>query len=140
MSTEATRLLAQNYLDVLNRALSTRNFDLLATIAATDLIDHGAGVGLESWAKIAAMTLDAFPDAQLSTVGILADGDMAAIRSVLHGTHLGDALGFPATGKAIALNVVDIVRFQDGLAAERWLFSSDREMMEQLGMAPAPEA
>lgn len=132
--------MALNYLNVLNRLLSMRDFDLLATIATADLVDHGVGVGLESWAAMAAGTLSVFPDAQLSAEAILADGDTAAIRGVLRGTHLGEGMGIPPTGKAVALNFVDIVRFQDGLAAERWLFSNDREMMEQLGMAPEPGA
>lgn len=140
MSTEATRHLARNYADVLNRALSTRNFDLLATIATADLVDHGVGIGLESWATMAAGTLSVFPDAQLDVESILADGDTAAIRSILRGTHLGEGLGFPPTGKAIALNVVDIVRFENGLAVERWLFSNDGEMMQQLGVAPETRA
>lgn len=140
MSTEETRKLALNYLNVLNRVLSTRDFDLLATIATADLVDHGVGVGLESWAAMAAATLSVFPDAQLSAEAILADGDTAAIRGVLRGTHLGEGMGIPPTGKAVALNIVDIVRFQDGLAAERWLFSNDRELMQQLGMAPEPGA
>ena len=140
MSTEETRKLALNYLNVLNRVLSTRDFDLLATIATADLVDHGVGVGLESWATMAAATLSVFPDAQLSAEAILADGDTAAIRGVLRGTHLGEGMGIPPTGKAVALNFVDIVRFQDGLAAERWLFSNDRELMQQLGMAPEPGA
>lgn len=140
MSTEETRKLALNYLNVLNRVLSTRDFDLLATIATADLVDHGVGVGLESWAAMAAATLSVFPDAQLSAEAILADGDTAAIRGVLRGTHLGEGMGIPPTGKAVALNFVDIVRFQDGLAAERWLFSNDRELMQQLGMAPEPGA
>lgn len=140
MSTEETRKLALNYLDVLNRVLSMRDFNLLATIATADLVDHGAGVGLESWATMAAGTLSVFPDAQLSAEAILADGDTAAIRGILRGTHLGEGMGVPPTGKTVALNVVDIVRFQDGLAAERWLFSNDRELMQQLGMAPEPGA
>jgi predicted ester cyclase len=140
MSTEETRKLAQNYLNVLNRVLSTRDIDLLATIATADFVDHGVGIGLESWAKMAAGTLGVFPDAQLNAEAILADGDTAAIRGVLRGTHLGEGMGIPPTGKTVALNVVDIVRFQDGLAAERWLFSNDRELMQQLGMAPEPGA
>ncbi len=140
MSTEETRKLALNYLNVLNRVLSMRDFDLLATIATDDLVDHGVGVGLENWAAMAAGTLSIFPDAQLSAEAILADGDTAAIRGVLRGTHLGEGMGVPPTGKTVALNVVDIVRFQDGLAAERWLFSNDRELMQQLGMAPEPGA
>lgn len=140
MSTEETRRLAQNYLNTLNRVLNTRDFDLLATIATADLIDHGAGVGLDSWKAMTARTLSMFPDAQLVAEAILADGDMAAIRGVLRGTHLGDGMGVPPTGKAVAVDFVDIVRFQSGLAAERWLLSDGVSIMQQLGLGPEPGA
>jgi predicted ester cyclase len=119
MSTEETGNLARNYLDVLNRVLRTRDFALLAIVAAADLVDHGAGVGLESWATVTAATLGDFPDAQVSAEAILADGNMAAIRGVLRGTHLGEGMGIPPTGKTVTVEFADIVRFQDGLAAER---------------------
>lgn len=140
MSTEETRRLAQNYPNTLNRVLNTRDFDLLATIATADLIDHGVGAGLDNWKAMTARTLSVFPDAQLSAETILADGDMAVIRGILRGTHLGDGMGFPPTGKTVAIDVADIVRFQDGLAAERWLFVDERSLMQQLGMASQPGA
>lgn len=138
MSTEETRRLARNYLEVLNRVLSTRDFELLRTIATPDFVDLGAGVGLESWANMVAGTLSLFPDAQLGATAILADCDTAVICGVLRGTHLGHGLGIPPTGKPIALGFADIVRFEKGLAAERRLFSSDSDLMQQLGMAPQP--
>lgn len=140
MLTEETRRLAQNYLDVVNRVMHTQDYNLLSTIASANFVDHGMGVGLESWKTMAAYTLSIFPDAQFSAEAILADGDTAVIRGVLSGTHLGDGMGIPPTGKASMVNYVDIVRFQSGLAAERWLFNNDREMMEQLGLTPEPDA
>lgn len=138
MSTEETRRLAQNYLEVLNRVMRTQDFDLLATIASADFVEHGVGVGLESWKTMVAASASAFPDAQLGAEAILADGDTAVIRGVLTGTHLGDGMGFPPTGKAVALDFADIVRFQGGLAAERWLLADNMTLMQQLGMAPEP--
>lgn len=49
MSTEETRQLAHNYLDVLNRVLRTDDVDLLDGIATADFIEHGSSPGLAKW-------------------------------------------------------------------------------------------
>jgi len=138
MATEETRKLAQRYLDTLNRVLSTGNLDLLDNIATADFIEHGAGVGLDSWKKNVAASRSAFPDSQLTANAILADGDKAAIHATLRGTNLGELYGMPPTGKAISIDFIDIVRFQNGLAAERWMIADAMGMMTQLGVMPEP--
>ncbi|RIK14574.1 MAG: hypothetical protein DCC52_19535 [Chloroflexi bacterium] len=69
---------------------------------------------------------------------MLADGDKAAIHATLRGTNLGELYGMPPTGKAISIDFIDIVRFQNGLAAERWMIADAMGMMTQLGVMPEP--
>lgn len=140
MSTEETRQLAHKYLDVLNRVLRTGEVDLLDGIGTADFIEHGGGVGLASWKQNVAGSRSIFPDSQLIATAILADGDKAAIHATLRGTHLGDGLGMPPTGKEISIDIVDIVRFQDGMAVERWAVGDEMGMMRQLGLIPEPGA
>ena len=137
MATEETRQLAQNYLETLNRVLGTGEVDLLDGIATADFVAHGAGVGLDSWKQNVVGSRSFFPDAQLIAKAILADGDKAAIHSTLRGTHLGEMNGIPPTGKQISIDIVDIVRFQDGMAVERWVLGDEMGMMRQLGLMPA---
>lgn len=42
----------------------------------------------------------------------------------------------PPTGKEIAIDIVDIVRFQDGMAVERWAVGDEIGIMRQLGLMP----
>ncbi|MEJ0057667.1 MAG: ester cyclase [Bacteroidota bacterium] len=45
---------------------------------------------------------------------------MVTTRKILSGTHTGDLLGAPASGKKIEIEVIDIVRLLDGRYAEHW--------------------
>jgi predicted ester cyclase len=48
-------------------------------------------------------------------------------------------MGHPPTGKSIDLDVIDIVRVQDGLVVEHWGIADQLGMMAQLGLLPSPE-
>jgi predicted ester cyclase len=57
------------------------------------------------------------------------------------GTHQGELLGMPATGKPINVQFIDIIRFgDDGLAREHWGVFDTMTMMQQLGAVPGPPA
>ena len=46
-------------------------------------------------------------------------------------------MGMPATGKAIEVQLIDIIRFgDDGLAAEHWGVFDTMAMMQQFGAVP----
>ena len=60
----------------------------------------------------------AFPDAHWHEDAIVAEGDLVVGRYTLRGTHLGEFLGIPATGKAITVSNIHIVRIMDGKIVE----------------------
>lgn len=62
-------------------------------------------------------TLSAFPDAQLSAVSVLADGDMAAIRSVLRDTH-NEQVAWFTTGQRSLLRFDVVLRTVTGSPEE----------------------
>ena len=51
---------------------------------------------------------------------MVAEGDLVATYKTFTGTHTGDFLGIPATGKQATIRVMDIVRYRDGRIAEHW--------------------
>jgi predicted ester cyclase len=69
------------------------------------------------------------------------EGDMLFVHFNQKGTNSG-AMGpdMPATGKAIDVSGVDIIRFANGKAVEHWGYWDETTMMQQLGLAPAPGA
>ncbi len=50
----------------------------------------------------------------------LAEGDKVTTRKTISGTHVGALLGVEPTGKPVSIDVIDIVRVQDGRYAEHW--------------------
>ncbi len=68
---------------------------------------------------------------------VLASDDKVVMRSKLTGTHQGELMGIPPTGKSIDVQLIDIIRFgDDGLAREHWGVLDSLGMMQQLGVVP----
>jgi len=83
------------------------------------------------------MYIAAFPDLRMDAEDVLTSGDKVVARSRATGTHQGEFMGIPATGKAVDVQLIDIIRFgDDGLAYEHWGVFDTMTMMQQLGAVP----
>ncbi len=80
--------------------------------------------------------LEAFPDMTYEIEDLVAEGDLVAIRGALRGTHRGQFIGQPPTGKRVTVPLLDIIRLVDGKMAEHWGETDTMAMMQQLGLAP----
>jgi predicted ester cyclase len=81
----------------------------------------------------------AFPDLRMEAEDVLASADKVVARVHATGTHQGEFMGIPATGKSVDVQVIDIMRFgADGLVHEHWGLFDALGMMQQLGAIPAP--
>ena len=50
----------------------------------------------------------------------VAEGDKVTTRKTIAGVHTGTLLGIAATGRAVSIDVIDIVRLRDGQYVEHW--------------------
>jgi steroid delta-isomerase-like uncharacterized protein len=64
--------------------------------------------------------LSAFPDLRMTVEATLAEGDEVVVRWVCTGTHEGDGLGFPATGRRVSFRGVTWIRFSGDKMVEGW--------------------
>jgi predicted ester cyclase len=80
----------------------------------------------------------AFPDLMLTIEEIIADGDKTWARITARGTHRGQFMHLPPTGKTITIDVIDICRFEGGKIAEHWGVADRLAMMQQIGAIPKP--
>ncbi|CAB3809888.1 ester cyclase [Paraburkholderia fynbosensis] len=63
----------------------------------------------------------------------LCDGDKVTTRKTISGKHVGTLAGVEATGKEIAIDVIDIVRVRDGRYVEHWGVNTLAAVVAQLG-------
>jgi predicted ester cyclase len=79
-----------------------------------------------------------FPDMRMEPQDILTSGDKVVARVRATGTQKGEFMGVPPTGKAVDVQLIDIIRFgSDGLAHEHWGLFDALKMMQQLGLVPS---
>jgi predicted ester cyclase len=65
-----------------------------------------------------------------------AGGDLVTTYKTYHGTHQGEFLGIPATGKKVSFYTVDAMRVVDGKITEPWGVATLLDLMQQLGVVP----
>ena len=75
----------------------------------------------------------AFPDMQLTLEEMLTDGDRVAFRSTLRGTHRGNFLAIPPTGRAVTVSLIDMMRIEQGQIIEHWGGPDLFDLLQQVG-------
>jgi predicted ester cyclase len=81
----------------------------------------------------------AFPDMRMNVDDLVDGGSKTVARVTFTGTHQGDFIGVPASGKQVDTQLIDIMRFDDaGLVCEHWGVSDMLTLMQQIGAVPAP--
>lgn len=65
------------------------------------------------------------------------NGDKVVSRYTVRGTHEGDLMNMPPTGKTADVAGISIVRFENGKAVEEYSLTDLMSMFQQLGLAPA---
>jgi len=78
----------------------------------------------------------AFPDLHITIEDLIAEDDKVVARDTVTGTHQGEYMGLPPTGKSITYNEIFICRFADGRVAETWGVVDVLSQMRQLGAIP----
>lgn len=78
----------------------------------------------------------AFPDWHEEAVQLVAEGDTVAGRFRCSGTHLGEFLGNPPTGKRMEVEEVFFVRAEDGRFVDFWGLEDSLGRLRQLGLLP----
>jgi predicted ester cyclase len=113
--------------------------ELIDELIAEDLVDHVElpglrGNGRARYRASIEMARAAFPDYRNPLDFVLADGEFAVSYGRSTGTHRGEYMGIPPTGRSFDVPTFGILRFASGQAVERWGFSDNLAMMQQLGL------
>ncbi|HVY22705.1 MAG TPA: ester cyclase [Steroidobacteraceae bacterium] len=113
------------------------NMDAAKELLAPGFVNRtappGTPAGPEGMMHMVANILKpAFPDLKVEIHDQIAEGDKVTTRKTIHATHQGTLMGIAATGRAVSIDVIDIVRIADGKYAEHWGINTLFQLLSQL--------
>jgi predicted ester cyclase len=124
---------------IFDEVINQGRIDAADELFAEDFVDHGPMGDLQGRDAFKGLILgwrSAVPDVHCLVENIVVEGDLAGWLVRTTGTHTGDGLGFPATGKPFETVSANIGRFSNGLAVEHWSEQGMLPMLMQIGMMP----
>ena len=139
--------MAQDNRAVLDRineeAFRQGNTGVIDELVSDDFVEHNPMPGVEGtregFKQMVAGLHQAFPDFDTQVQDQIAEGDKVVERWTAGGTHQGEFMGIPATGRHIEIEGMDISRLADGRIVEHWTQMDALAMMQQLGVIPDQE-
>jgi steroid delta-isomerase-like uncharacterized protein len=128
---------------LVEEALNAGRLEVVDELVASDFVEHDPSLpeevrGPAGVKELIAGYRAAFPDIHITIEDQIADGDYVVSRWSGTGTHQGELMGMPATGKQATVTGITIDRIADGRIAESWDNWDTLGMMQQLGAIPAP--
>ena len=140
MSTEQNKALFRQLIEeFFNRGNMSRADEFLAPdFVEREELPPGIPRDREGVKQLTTMLRSAFPDFKATIDDIVAEGDKVVVRSTWSGTHKGEFMGIPPTGKSVSFGVIDIIRIAGGKCVEHWGQMDSMGLMQQLGAIPAP--
>ena len=123
-------------------ALSAGDLDGAVAVFAPNAVVHSSGaphpLTVEGFKQFGGVILGAFPGGTATIEDMIVEGDKVVSRLTYRGTHTGDLMGIPPTGKSVTVSEMIIDQFADGKIVESWRLFDQMAMMQQLGVIPAP--
>lgn len=93
-------------------------------------------MNLEGHKQFAAAFYGGFPDLYHTIDDVFGVDGRAAVRFTIHGTHTGNFMGIPATGRSVAIGAIALFSVVDGKIVEIRGEFDQLGMMRQLGVVP----
>ena len=132
MSMEENKALIRRYFQKIDEG----DLTVIDDFVAPDFVDHSTSPGSspdrDGLKQGAAGFLAAVPDGYHKVEDLVAEGDRVVARVRGYGTHLGELMGVPATGKMVTATGIVIWRIADGKIVERWSVLDALGLMRQL--------
>lgn len=118
--------------------------DVLDELVAENFVNHDESVppdlppGREGLKLLAQGYHSAFPDLDFTIEEQIAEGDLVVSRWSATGTHQGELMGIPATGKQARTTGITIDHIEGGKITETWTSWDRLGLLQQLGVVPEP--
>src|SRR6266498_1387305 len=134
MPIEENKNIVRRYQEIYN----SNELDRLTEVVSADLLTPnimpGIPQGLEGAKAAHRIMLAGFPDYQTFVEDMIAEGDKVAARIRMAGTHTGEFMGIPPTGRQISFTGIYIARIANGKMVEHWGEEDSVSLLQQLGV------
>jgi steroid delta-isomerase-like uncharacterized protein len=125
-----------------DEVITQGNIEAAAQYVWEDVIEQvplpGQGPGLDGLEDILRAMRAGFPDMVFSIQEQVAERDKVASRFEWTGTHRGEFLGIPATGRTVRVWGIVIDRLEDGRIKDTRIIMDTFGLLGQLGVLPSP--
>ena len=139
MSTEENKAMVRRCIE---EVFNKQNVTALDEFLAPNVVHHSLPPGVprdrEGFKQFVSVLHAAFPDFRIIVEDMIAEGDKVVARATTGGTHKGEFIGIPPTGKQATWTEIFIWRIDGGKAVEMWAELDQLGMMHQLGVMPPP--
>lgn len=136
---EATKAAAVSFFEAQDRLRGGPAGDLCAE-GYTAYLGNFPPFDLEGHKAFAATFYAGIPDLEHRIQEVIAEGDWAAVRFRLTGTHSGSLTGQPPSGKRIDAGAIALMRISAGKVAELRAEFDQMGLMQQIGALPRESA
>jgi steroid delta-isomerase-like uncharacterized protein len=141
MSIDLKKFVHQWFDEVWNQGQESAIEHLMAThVLAHGLSPEGSMQGRDVFKQFFRGFHQAFPDIHISVEDVVVEGDMAAYRSIVTGTHLGAGLGVAPTNKPIQITGMGFVVVKGGEIIEGWNNFDFLTLYQQIGLIEIPQS
>ena len=130
---DRNREVARRYFQVL---WNGRDLESATGLVAEDIVGHVHGDTLHGRDTLLDRVLavhSAYPDGRFALEDMIVERDKVGVRWTFHGTNTGEYLGEVATGRAVHVTGMNILRISGEQIVEMWIQSDDLGEREQLG-------
>jgi predicted ester cyclase len=119
------------------------NLNVVNAVTSPALVEHqnfgpNHAAGAEGVRAIVASLRRSFPDFRLTIEDVAVAGDTVWLRMVATGTNTGSYMGHASTGRSIRIDVLDVIRVENGLMVEHWGVPDRLGVLLQLGLLSPP--
>jgi steroid delta-isomerase-like uncharacterized protein len=117
---EQNRALALRWMEEIWNQRREEVIDELMHEEAVGHMEGGDVHGPAGFKAVCAAFLQALPDLRIAVEDSVAEGDSVVLRWRVTGTHRGEGLGMPPSGRAVEARGMSWFRIRDGRMIEGW--------------------
>jgi steroid delta-isomerase-like uncharacterized protein len=141
MTVEQNKAVVRRFNEGVKQFFLNGDLSALDEICTPDFVHHGPGIppDLDGFKQMVPLFRSAFTDVEVDIEDLIAEGDRVVDRITVRGTHQGEFMGIPPSGKRWEMQEIHIARIVDGKIVERWTMVDMSGLLQQLsGVSAEP--